>query len=406
MTRAAVMASSTTVTVSSMVSPRIWYTSAWLIRSPGAGRRAAWRHASSRRLRSRWTSTRRLAASSRRGESMRSGRRPATSSRVAATSATTPRWVGIFLPISQGSGSTWITVVWAGSRTGGVYSNEANFLAPARRTTSASPSSAVSWARENPIIPRYWGWSVGKDDRTGSRSPYTRAPRVSAIRTRAARAAGVAAPLPAMSTGEREAARIAAMRSSTAADGRAESARSTQGAGPSTSSSRQSMGRERKTGPGDVAPRPHLVRPLGEVGGERRQVAPQGGLLEDHPPVHLPGRDHEGHAGPVVVEDVAEAVGEAGRNVEVHDGRGPRRLGVAVGHPHRDGVVQPQDVRDVPVLGEHLHEVQLGGPGVAEDVPDTPLAQHLEQRPLGLHGCLLAVATRGAGGTGPRAPRA
>src|SRR5579875_1657398 len=246
MTRAAVMASSTTVTVSSMVSPRIWYTSAWLIRSPGAGRRAAWRHASSRRLRSRWTSTRRLAASSRRGESMRSGRRPATSSRVAATSATTPRWVGIFLPISQGSGSTWITVVWAGSRTGGVYSNEANFLAPARRTTSASPSSAVSWARENPIIPRYWGWSVGKDDRTGSRSPYTRAPRVSAIRTRAARAAGVAAPLPAMSTGEREAARIAA-------DGRAESARSTQGAGPSTSSSRQSMGSERKTGPGGGA---------------------------------------------------------------------------------------------------------------------------------------------------------
>ena len=54
-------------------------------------------------------------------------------------------------------------------------------------------------------------------------------------------------------------------------------------------------------------------------------------------------------------------------------------LGVAVGHAHRGGLLEAQHVVQVVGGGEGVHQRQLGGTGVAEEVADAFGAQHLQQ---------------------------
>jgi hypothetical protein len=75
------------------------------------------------------------------------------------------------------------------------------------------------------------------------------------------------------------------------------------------------------------------------------------------------GHEQRGVVG-LGVEDGAHRVAEAGGGVQVDVTDGAARLGVAVRHPDRDGLLQAEHVAEViGVVGEHR---QLGRSGIAE----------------------------------------
>ncbi len=119
--------------------------------------------------------------------------------------------------------------------------------------------------------------------------------------------------------------------------------------------------------------------------GNRHQVAAQHRVLDQVLAVLLArGHDHR-RAGAARVENHAQPIGQPGCDVQV-DERGPAaRPGVAVGHRHRRRLVQGELVGQVGSLRQRVHERQLGGAGIAEDVLDALCAQQLDQRPRSLH---------------------
>src|SRR5690606_8886059 len=72
-------------------------------------------------------------------------------------------------------------------------------------------------------------------------------------------------------------------------------------------------------------------------------------------------------------------VAQPRRRVEVHEGRAPRGLGVAVGHAHDGGFLEAEHVADVVDTGQSVDEGQLGAARVAEDMGDALGAQDVEE---------------------------
>ncbi len=60
-------------------------------------------------------------------------------------------------------------------------------------------------------------------------------------------------------------------------------------------------------------------------------------------------------------------------------------LGVAVGHRHHGGLLQAEDVVDLVLGRERIHQRQLGGAGIAEQVLDAFLLQEIEEGALSGH---------------------
>ena len=125
--------------------------------------------------------------------------------------------------------------------------------------------------------------------------------------------------------------------------------------------------------------RPHLVRPPADRPGQADQVAGQERVGLDVAVVLLAGGDHERRAHGLGVGEVADGVAQPGRRVQVQERRPPGGLGVAVGHAHRGGLLEAQHVVEVVGAGQGVHERQLGGAGVAEQVADAFGAQHVQQ---------------------------
>ena len=95
--------------------------------------------------------------------------------------------------------------------------------------------------------------------------------------------------------------------------------------------------------------------------------------------VLLAGGHQDRRARHLRVVEHAHGVAEAGRDVEVEHRELAGGLGVAVGHRHQRGLLQAEDVADVVLDREGVHQRQFGGAGIAEHDPDALLLEQIEE---------------------------
>ena len=82
------------------------------------------------------------------------------------------------------------------------------------------------------------------------------------------------------------------------------------------------------------------------------------------------------------VVEHAHGVAQAGRDVEIDDGELARRLGVAVGHRHDGGLLQAEQVAQLVLGRERIHQRQFGGAGIAEHDLHAFLLEQVEEGTL------------------------
>ena len=138
---------------------------------------------------------------------------------------------------------------------------------------------------------------------------------------------------------------------------------------------------------GQVVEALDLRREFHERPGQRRQVGGKDRLLDEIFGVLLAGGDQDRRARHLRVVEHAHGVAEAGRDVEVEHRELAGGLRVAVGHRHQRGLLQAEDVADVVLDREGVHQRQFGGAGIAEHDPDALLLEQIEERAFtGHHG--------------------
>ena len=121
-----------------------------------------------------------------------------------------------------------------------------------------------------------------------------------------------------------------------------------------------------------------LVRPLDVGLGHLHRIAVGEVRLHRDQRARLLARgDEQGRLVGMRVEERAHAVAHARSGVQVDVRHAAARLREAIGHSHRDRLLQPQYVAEV--LGERSQHRQLGRAGVAEDGAHTALTQQLER---------------------------
>ena len=138
-------------------------------------------------------------------------------------------------------------------------------------------------------------------------------------------------------------------------------------------------------GDGEVLDTVELGGPLGPGAGDGDEVGRQDGFGESEAAVLLSGGDEQGGTLAVGVVEHAHGVAEAAGGVEVDDAHGAGGLGQAIGHGQDRDFLEAQDVAEAVVVSEGLVQGQLGGAGVAEDVADTGLGQHLKKSLDAIH---------------------
>ena len=144
-----------------------------------------------------------------------------------------------------------------------------------------------------------------------------------------------------------------------------------------------------------------LDAPLDQRFGHCHQVVSEQGFAESGPGVLLPGGDdHRRVRLPGVVEH-AEGVAEPWSHMQVDDSGDPGRLGVVVSGAQRHGFMQGEDVAQVRVVPEPVHQRTLGGAWIAEQERNAVLGQCLEQDVSAALGTVLGTdrwQTHGRGG--------
>ena len=128
-----------------------------------------------------------------------------------------------------------------------------------------------------------------------------------------------------------------------------------------------------------------LRREFHEGLGERREIGRQNRLLDEIFGVLLAGGHHDRRARHLRVVEHAHSVAEPGRDVEVQHRELAGGLRVAVRHRHQRRLLKAQDVADVVLDREGVHQRQLGGAGIAEHDVDALLLEQVEERALSGH---------------------
>ena len=124
----------------------------------------------------------------------------------------------------------------------------------------------------------------------------------------------------------------------------------------------------------------HLGRPFHERPRQRRQVGGQDRLGDDVFQVLLAGGEQDRRIRLHRVVQHAHGVAQAGRDMQVEHRELAGGLRVAVGHRHQRGLLQAEDVADVVLDRERIHQRQLGGAGIAEHDLDALLLQAVRGR--------------------------
>jgi hypothetical protein len=137
--------------------------------------------------------------------------------------------------------------------------------------------------------------------------------------------------------------------------------------------------------PWQVVEAAHFLGPFHEGTGDGGQVGPQQRFGEVEALFVLAGGHQDRRPGLLRVVQHAESVAEAGCGVQVDHRTLAGGLGVAVRHAHRGRLLQCQDVAQVVLAGQRIHQRQFRGPGIAEHHVDALLLQQFEQRDLPWH---------------------
>jgi APA family basic amino acid/polyamine antiporter len=130
---------------------------------------------------------------------------------------------------------------------------------------------------------------------------------------------------------------------------------------------------------GQVLEPRHLHRPLDERLGDRHQRRVEQRLGQPVALLLLAGGQDHRRARELGIEQRAHGVAEAGRHVHVAGDELAAGARVAVSHGHHDRLLQAQHIGQVRVLLERVHDRQLGGAGIAEQVRDALVLQESEE---------------------------
>ncbi len=129
----------------------------------------------------------------------------------------------------------------------------------------------------------------------------------------------------------------------------------------------------------------HLGRPFHERPRQGREIGGEHRLGDEIFEVLLAGGEQDRRRRLHRVVEHAHGVAEPGRDMEVEHGELARGLRIAVRHRHQRGFLQAEDVADVVLDRERIHQRQLGGAGIAEQDIDALLLQQLEEGTLSGH---------------------
>ena len=123
----------------------------------------------------------------------------------------------------------------------------------------------------------------------------------------------------------------------------------------------------------------HLGGPFDERPRQRRQVRRQHRLGDEIFEVLLAGGDQHRRVGLHGVVEHAHGVAEPGRDMEIEHREIAGGLRIAVGHRHQRGLLKPENVTDVVLDREGVHQRQFGGAGIAEHDRDALLLEQIEE---------------------------
>ena len=129
----------------------------------------------------------------------------------------------------------------------------------------------------------------------------------------------------------------------------------------------------------DVIRTAHFPRPPHRGGRNADEISIEQRVRYRVAGVLLPCGDHQRCAGNAGVQEIAETVAESAGRIQVDDARSTSRLGVAVCHSNRAGLLQRQDVSDIRRVDECIDQGQFRCPWIAKDVARALASQHFKQ---------------------------
>ncbi len=129
----------------------------------------------------------------------------------------------------------------------------------------------------------------------------------------------------------------------------------------------------------------HLRRPFHQRPRDGRQIRPQDRLGGVEALLVLAGGDENRRARLLRVVEHAHGVAQAGRDVQVDHCELARGLRVAVRHRHDRGLLQAEQIAQLVLGRERIHQRQFGGAGIAEHDLDAFLLEQVEEGALSGH---------------------
>jgi hypothetical protein len=123
-----------------------------------------------------------------------------------------------------------------------------------------------------------------------------------------------------------------------------------------------------------------FLRPFHRRAGDLHEIAEQQRVGDRMPGILLAGGHHQRGLADAGIEQVAHAVAKPAGGVQVEEAGAPGGLGIAIRHRHRAGFLQSPDIADIRRGGQRVHQRELGGAGVAEDVFDPLAAQDFQEQ--------------------------
>ncbi len=129
----------------------------------------------------------------------------------------------------------------------------------------------------------------------------------------------------------------------------------------------------------------HFGGPFDERPRQRRQVRSQDRLGDEVFEVLLAGRDQHRRVRLHRVVEHPHGIAEPGRDMEIKHGETGGGLRIAVGHRHQRGFLEAQDVANVVLDRERVHQRQFGGARIAEHDRDALLLEQIEKGAFSRH---------------------
>jgi hypothetical protein len=93
----------------------------------------------------------------------------------------------------------------------------------------------------------------------------------------------------------------------------------------------------------------------------------------------LPGRQEHRRAGELGIEEGAHGVAETGRHMHIARDQASARAREAIGHGHHQGFLQAEHVGQIGMILEGMHDRQLGGARIAEQMRDALVLEEGEK---------------------------